>query len=78
MELEAIDERNMHSITEDPTLKSLRKKWKHALLNLVVSTRPLRHLVQIHGPSLFSLSSFVYWATKRLRSSFALAASLLP
>ena len=70
---------NGHSIREDPSLKSAlselknsRKKWKHVLLNWVVSTRPLRHLVRIHCRLLFfGLSSFVYWATKRFRSSFA-------
>ena len=54
--------------------KSSRKKWKGVLLDLVVSTRPLQHLVRIHGPLLFfGPSSFVCLATRRLRSSFALA-----
>ena len=69
----------MNSIREDPSLKSVlsglkssRKKWKHVLLNLVVSTRPFRH----HDRLLFfGLPAFVYWATKRLRSSFAPALS---
>ena len=44
------------------------------VVNLVVSTRPLRHLVRIRGRSLlFGLLSLVCWVTRRLRSSFALA-----
>ncbi|KIK05982.1 hypothetical protein K443DRAFT_318823 [Laccaria amethystina LaAM-08-1] len=42
---------NKHSIREDPRLKnafsglnSSKRKWKRILLNLVVSTRSLRHL----------------------------------
>jgi len=72
---------NGHSIREDPSLKnglcklkSPRKKWRRVLLNLVVSMRPLRHLVRIHGPLIFfDLSSFVCWVTGQLRFSFALA-----
>ena len=45
-------------------LKNSRKKWKHVLLNLVISMHPLRHFVRIHGPLLFfPLSSFVCWVT---------------
>ena len=59
-------------------LSGLKKKWQRVLLNLVVSTRPLCHLVRIHGPLLsFGLSSFVCWVTRHLRSSFALALSSL-
>ncbi|KIJ97324.1 hypothetical protein K443DRAFT_105824, partial [Laccaria amethystina LaAM-08-1] len=70
--------KNGHSIRENPRCKNalsgLRKKWKRVLLNLVVSTRPLQHLVRIHGPLLFfGLSPFVCWATRRLRSAVALA-----
>ena len=68
-----------HLIREDPSLKSVlswlknsRKRWKRVTLDLMVSTRPVQHLVRNHGPLLFfGLSSVVYWVTRRLRSSFS-------
>ena len=56
-------------------VEELKEQTENVLLNLVVSARPpLWHLVRIHGLLLFfDLSSFVYWVTRHLRSSFALA-----
>ena len=71
---QALDQRGSKLEEHSKQVGSSRKNWKHVLLNLVVSTRPLQHLVQIHGPlPFFGLLSFMCWVTGRLRSSFALA-----
>ena len=40
---------------EERGLKNSKKKWKRVLLNLVVSTRPLRHLAR-YSSSVYRLS----------------------
>ncbi|KIK02971.1 hypothetical protein K443DRAFT_502696 [Laccaria amethystina LaAM-08-1] len=50
---QALDQRGSELENVLSGLKSSRKKWKRVLLDLVVSPRPLRHLVRIHGPLLF-------------------------
>ena len=66
----ALDHRGSKLEGRAKRVEELEKETECVLFNLVVSTRPLRHLVRIHGPSLFfGLSSSVCWATRHLHSS---------